>query len=160
MIDFNIAFELIVAKEGGYNNNPSDSGGETNYGISKASYPDLDIKNLSFIQAKKIYFNDYWIKGQCQLLPSRLSVYYFDACINHGIEIAIEILQNFLGVSVDGNIGPNTKSAIQNIEDENDYKFLSLRALYYSKLSTYKIFGKGWLNRLFELSQQVNTLTK
>lgn len=38
------AFEKIIYHEGGYVNHPSDPGGATKYGISKHSYPNLDIK--------------------------------------------------------------------------------------------------------------------
>ena len=35
-------------------NDPSDPGGETNWGISKREYPDLDIKNLTRDEAKAV----------------------------------------------------------------------------------------------------------
>ena len=56
--DFKQAFDLLIGHEGGYTNNPNDpgnwTGGKVNsgtlrgtkYGISAASYPTLDIKNL------------------------------------------------------------------------------------------------------------------
>jgi hypothetical protein len=58
------AFERIIYHEGGYANNASDLGGETKYGISKRSYPHLDIKNLTLDQARQIYYFDFWIKGK------------------------------------------------------------------------------------------------
>ena len=36
-----------LGKEGGYVNNSRDPGGETNFGISKRAYPNVDIKNLT-----------------------------------------------------------------------------------------------------------------
>ncbi len=57
---FNKAVRIILAHEGGYVNHPADPGGETNMGISKRSYPDLDIKNLTVAMAKEIYFRDFW----------------------------------------------------------------------------------------------------
>lgn len=61
---FERAFSCVLQNEGVYVNDPSDSGGETKYGISKRSYPNLDIKNLTLEEAKKIYFCDYWLKGK------------------------------------------------------------------------------------------------
>ena len=48
--------------EGGYVNDPTDPGGETNYGISKRAYPKIDIKALTKHEAVKIYYKDYWVK--------------------------------------------------------------------------------------------------
>ena len=47
MSAFDIAFKLTIGHEGGYVNDPDDPGGETNYGISKRSYPDVDIANIT-----------------------------------------------------------------------------------------------------------------
>ena len=39
--------DRLIEREGGYVNHPLDPGGETKYGITKRSYPDLDIQGLS-----------------------------------------------------------------------------------------------------------------
>ena len=44
---FDLAIPIVLENEGGYINDPNDPGGETKYGISKRSYPALDIKNLT-----------------------------------------------------------------------------------------------------------------
>ena len=59
---FLVAVEVVLTHEGGYTNNPADPGGETNYGISKRSYPQLDIKALTREQAVEIYRQDWWEK--------------------------------------------------------------------------------------------------
>ena len=55
IMDFNKIIEKVLKHEGGYVNDPTDLGGETNYGITKRFYPDVDIKNLTEEQAKEIY---------------------------------------------------------------------------------------------------------
>ena len=43
-------FEIVnhtLEEEGGYVNDPTDKGGETNFGISKRAYPNLDVFNLT-----------------------------------------------------------------------------------------------------------------
>jgi lysozyme family protein len=40
------AVDFVLAHEGGYANHTLDRGGETKFGISKHSYPNLDIPNL------------------------------------------------------------------------------------------------------------------
>ena len=43
---------LTLDHEGGYVHDPKDLGGETNFGIAKRFYPDVDIKNLTKEGAK------------------------------------------------------------------------------------------------------------
>lgn len=38
------AFKEVLGFEGGYVDDPEDKGGETKFGISKRSYPYVDIK--------------------------------------------------------------------------------------------------------------------
>jgi len=44
---FETAFQRTIGHEGGYSNDSRDPGGETKYGISKRSYPNEDIRELS-----------------------------------------------------------------------------------------------------------------
>jgi lysozyme family protein len=59
---FLTAIREVLANEGGYVNDPQDPGGETNHGISKRSYPELDIASLTPAQAIEIYYRDWWVK--------------------------------------------------------------------------------------------------
>lgn len=75
--------ELVLAAEGGYVNNPSDPGGETKFGISKRSYPKLDIANLTRDDAIALYFTDFWEKFRIGLLPAQIAAKVF----NIGVDI-------------------------------------------------------------------------
>ena len=55
---FDHCIELVLGHEGGYVDDPNDAGGETNWGISKRAYKDVDIKNLTKEEAKAIYKKD------------------------------------------------------------------------------------------------------
>jgi lysozyme family protein len=110
--DFSRAIPFVLRHEGGYVNDPSDSGGETNFGISKASYPDLDIANLTVEQATAIYASDYW-NGYGEIDDQLLATKVFDMAVNAGPGTSIKCLQracNAMGASltVDGGMGPNT----------------------------------------------------
>ena len=59
-IKFDLAILHILNFEGGLSNHTNDRGGTTKFGISKKSYPNLDISNLTLEQAKDIYKRDYW----------------------------------------------------------------------------------------------------
>ena len=58
-MNFNEIIDQVLEHEGGDVNNPHDTGGETNYGIAKRWYPEVDIKNLNVDDAVNIYYNDY-----------------------------------------------------------------------------------------------------
>ena len=47
LISFDEIIEVTLHHEGGYVHDPKDLGGETNFGIAKRFYPDVDIKNLT-----------------------------------------------------------------------------------------------------------------
>ena len=61
---FDEIIEITLHHEGGYVHDPKDLGGETNFGIAKRFYPDVDIKNLTKEGAKDIYKKDYWDKNK------------------------------------------------------------------------------------------------
>ena len=64
---FDEIIEVTLHHEGGYVHDPKDLGGETNYGIAKRFYPDVDIKNLTEEGAKEIYKKDYWEIGRAHV---------------------------------------------------------------------------------------------
>lgn len=71
-----------------YENVPNDPGGETKFGISKKSFSNLDIKNLTEEQAKDIYFNEYWLPLDCDNYPDKLALAILDSGVNCGVETA------------------------------------------------------------------------
>ena len=71
-MSFNKIIYKVLEHEGGYVNDKDDLGGETNYGITKRFYPNLDIENLSKQEAIDIYYDDYWIPSKAEKLPKHL----------------------------------------------------------------------------------------
>ena len=114
---FDEIIELTLEHEGGYVHDPKDLGGETNFGIAKRFYPDVDIKNLTVEGAKEIYKKDYWDKNKVDALPDNLKHIFFDMCVNQGRGAAVKILQRAINgkggkIAVDGGFGPGTKAAL------------------------------------------------
>lgn len=150
---FNEAIELVLKHEGGYVNDPTDKGGETNWGISKRAYPDMDIKNLTKEKAKEIYRQDYWLKSYADKLPLNVRYIHFDTAINMGRNRAARLLQESIGgISVDGVIGNQTLS---NAHKTNLYKYAIYRLAFYNKIirknnSQVKFIG-GWTNRILDI---------
>src|SRR5690606_31556608 len=83
------------------------------WGISKRSYPALDIKRLTRAQAVEIYRRDFWLAQQCDKLPPAIAFQLLDAGVNHGRGNAIRWLQAAVGVTQDGAIGPVTLAAVR-----------------------------------------------
>ena len=144
---FNTAFDRLIGHEGAYVNDPLDPGGETNWGISKRSYPNVDIKALTRDGAKAIYLRDFWdVLGE-NVHPS-IKFQVFDFAVNSGIGTAIRKLQAAVGVADDGHWGPASAAALAAM-DRNDVlmRFVAERLDFWRKLSTWPRFGAGWAGR-------------
>ena len=85
--NFYDAFDFVIAREGGYVNDPDDPGGETKWGISKRSHPNEDIKRMTVDRAKEIYLAEYWIPTS-DSLPYPADLVAFDAAVNQGKSFA------------------------------------------------------------------------
>ncbi len=148
-----VEFILSPQIEGGYVNNPNDPGGETNYGISKRQYPELDIKNLTKENAVRIYRTDYWEAIRAEEMPAKLRLAYFDCAVNQGTARAVLILQRVVRVKMDKIPGPVT-IGVANRHEPRDLviSFMAERALKYSRTRNFDICGKGWFRRLFSVA--------
>ena len=146
--DFERAFDELMKNEGGYVDHPDDPGGETNWGISKRSYPKVDIKNLTKEQAQLIYYRDFWVKID-YFLSYAIAFEAFDAAVNHGIRRSIKLLQEAAGTEPDGIVGPKSRIAFREIS-ENDMllRFAAYRLRFYTNCAGWGTFGKGWVNRV------------
>ncbi len=159
---YEVIKKTIEEHEGGYVNDPADPGGETQFGISKRTYPDVDIADLTMDQAIDIYWRDWWNRKMRWLLKiddSDLAAKLFDIGINVGASRAAKFLQlscRHLGARlvIDGVVGPRTLAAVNAYDPEELEKEFSVQAaLYYSRLAMYRRsmakFLKGWLRRAF-----------
>jgi len=152
---FKEAVKVVLKHEGGYVNDPIDPGGETNMGISKKAYPDLNIKELTKEDAYGIYFRDYWQKAKCDKLPNNLQLIYFDMVVNMGKSRAVKILQEAITAKgiptdIDGGIGPQTISNAGKSKLEEE-RLRAYRLKYYVTLINKKPklekYYFGWYRR-------------
>ena len=128
---FERAFEIVVGLEGGYVNDPRDPGGETNWGISKRSYPALDIPSLTREQAKSIYKSDYWDKIDGDSRPWGPALVMFDCAVNQGVAFALR------AASIAGSIeSPDFEESVT-----------TQRLQRYAANPNYGTYGKGWTKR-------------
>ena len=149
---FNQAVRSVLKHEGGYVNDPSDPGGETKYGITKRSYPHLDIACLAVGDAIAIYRTDFWDRIHGDELPAGLAYFLLDTAVNLGVVQAVRYLQAAAGVPVDSVVGPVTLVACGNpgVLD----RLRKLREEHYRCLRTFSRYGTGWLRRTAEVYAQ------
>lgn len=148
-MDFARAYSLLLEHEGGYSKNPRDPGGETNFGISKRSYPKVDIAGLTQATAGIIYKRDFWDTPNIGLLPEKIRFSVFDFAVNSGVKPAIVQLQIILKVVPDGVIGPKTLAAAIAADSHLLVVSYALeRLMFLTSLPTWPLFGKGWTLRV------------
>ena len=150
---FSNCIEVILRNEGGYCNVPGDKGGETKFGIAKAFYPDLDIKNLTRNQAIQIYYKDYWTPmNLAEIQNKELVLQIFDFGVNAGIRRSIKAIQKIVKADVDGFVGPQTIRAINDSDLDLVPLFKQARKMYYFDFvrrdPTQEKFLQGWINRI------------
>ena len=148
-MNFDQAFDRLMGHEGGYSNDARDPGGETNWGISKRSYPDVDIKALTRDGAKEIYRSDFWERIRADELHDGVSFQAFDFAVNSGIETAVRKLQAALAVADDGFWGAVTAHAALSMSESDQIMRLNAQRLrFMTNLSAWKNFGRGWARRI------------
>lgn len=149
MSQFDSLIGRVLSHEGGYSNDPKDPGGETQWGISKRSYPNVDIRSLKREQAIELYRRDFWQRVQGDKLPSSVAFQVLDAAVNHGIGNAVRWLQRAAGVADDGVIGPRTIAAITAASPADLVLLFNAERLdFYAKLGLFDRFGRGWTRRV------------
>lgn len=120
----------IVAREGGFVNDPDDPGGATKYGVTIHTMRRLgldltgdgaitvaDVRRLTRADAVRIFVQHYYSRPALDRLPAMLQASVFDMYVNAGNN-AVKILQRLLrqmgqDVAVDGALGPKTAAAAQ-----------------------------------------------
>lgn len=146
-MNFDTAFERLIGHEGGYSNDPQDPGGETNWGISKRSYPNENIKTLTRESAKTLYFAQFW--SPLADAHDAIKFQVFDFAVNGGMTVAVRKLQAAIGVADDGHWGPHSAQTLLPM-DVNDVlmKYTAQRLRFYTSLKGWARFGAGWTNRV------------
>lgn len=155
------ALNYVLNNEGGYSDNPNDSGGATNYGITLAVAQRFGIetkealKNITMDMVTQIYRKDYWFMDGIK--ENAVATKFFDMVVNMGAHRATTLLQRACmslqgKLVVDGSYGPKTEKVVNCIDHD-----LLLSALVDQCITYYKgrvdakpsngVFLKGWLIR-------------
>ncbi|MCH9806774.1 MAG: TIGR02594 family protein [Alphaproteobacteria bacterium] len=169
---FPAALEHVLEMEGGYTDDPHDPGGPTNKGITLrrlASWRKTkigpttrksliaDLKSISDSETRAIYHAKYWRPAGCPQMPAALAFFHFDAAVNHGVNGATRMLQQALGVTVDGEIGPETRGKYMALPVPKILAlYAAIRRKRYRALPHFWRFGRGWLRRVTRTLERAN----
>lgn len=175
------ALEFTLAYEGGYAFDPADRGGETFRGISRRAWPEWDgwqvvdtvkaahpqdfktilLKDEDLrARAVAFYRENFWNPIHGDELPGKVAAALFDMAVHSGAKTAIRQLQSILpGVTVDGEIGPETVKAVHDAGEGGLISFLASRARFLSNVMAQspdqKVWIFNWFRRLFKLADMV-----
>lgn len=176
---FTEAQKLVKSVEAGFSSDRKDPGNwidvpggkrfvGTNHGISAPILAEYlgklpkkeDMLKLSYQTAVKIYKKKYWDKQNLSLYNNQsVANIIYDGCVNQGISAMKEIITNAMsqmGLEIRPGENPFSESIIYQANQLDQEKFHSLirtlREKRYREAGTFETHGKGWLNRLNQLS--------
>jgi lysozyme family protein len=161
------SFELMLKSEGGFVNHPSDPGGMTNLGVTKATWEnwvgresdEAEMRGLTPEKDEPLYKKKYFDAVRGDELPMGLDYLMFDFAVNAGAGRAIKTLQTAVGVTPDGGFGPMTMAAVQAVDpNELIERFSQAKEDFYRSLTTFATFGKGWLNRVADVKVKASSM--
>ncbi len=171
MTRFEIAYEEMRKWEGGFSDDKYDSGGATQWGISKRAHPrtfglimyllEKGCTELAQRKAKNFYREHYWNNLYDEIPDSSLAFKLFDFGVNAGVKRAVKILQRTINktnyfpgdcpLKIDGAFGRKTFAHICTRVDNgiNLYEeYIKRLGRFYRKLKMFFRFGRGWMRRL------------
>jgi lysozyme family protein len=157
--NWDAALAAVLHHEGGYVNHPSDPGGRTNLGCTQRAWEswcghpvdEAAMRALTPADVAPLYKDKYWDKIKGDELPAGLDYVVFDTAINSGPGRAAKLLQEAIGTTPDGAIGPLTLRAVAAMPAaEVINKYQDNRLLYLQTLPTWPTFGRGWARRVEE----------
>tara|TARA_S200002703_G_scaffold61077_1_gene52969 strand:+ start:159 stop:674 length:516 start_codon:yes stop_codon:yes gene_type:complete len=160
--NFDKSLQLLLKHEGGFVNHERDPGGMTNLGVTKSVYEEWlgyevdkqDMMKLTPEDVAPIYLNNYWIKANCDELPSGLDYVVFDWAVNSGVSRSSKGIQKCCGANPDGVIGPKTLELVVGQDTKFMIeKFKQVRQRFYEGLNHFDAFGRGWTRRNDEATE-------
>lgn len=168
MTDFMQAVEIVLANEGGLEQDANDAGGTTNFGISlrflrsiRPEAVESDIIDMTKPEAIAIYQKYFWeIAPYDKIINQTVCNYIFDTAVDCGAGNAIKISQRACcalygdsSISCDGILGTKSLDDINHAGKLLLPPLKSERANYYRSVAEKNPaddrFLQGWLNRAY-----------
>jgi lysozyme family protein len=181
MTAFDEVIDFVLENEGGLSENPNDSGGITNFGISYrflrempaerlrrygifSAVNEQTIRDLTIGQAKMVYRDEFWEQAPFEKIENQtLAMYVFDMAVSHGIRQAVKLVQRSVWairrsrgcLKDDGILGEKT------LRELNEHPLAITMVLIATRASFYRLivekhpknreFLDGWLNRCYRI---------
>lgn len=174
MAIFKLALDKTLAFEGGYVDNPIDSGGQTYYGISRKNFPNwqgwklIDQKlEPPYEHLYNFYLNEFWYSLNLdKVIEQSIAEKLFDLAINMGKKTPVYFIQNIINIlsndgtviTVDGVLGNTTVTALNECVKSRGLRLFLLFLKGYAfkhyigiinNRPKNRIFLLGWINRLY-----------
>lgn len=153
-----VVLPFTLAQEGGYVDDPEDSGGITDYGITLASWRTFtrdagatadDLRAITAADETAFYTAMFWTPLRGSELPFGIDLMVFDHAVMAGVSRSAIILQRACGATQDGEIGPQTLAAADKATPIALINSIGrMQEAYYRSLVGFAHDGKGWLARL------------
>ena len=168
----------ILRREGGFVDHPADRGGPTHFGITSATLGDWrglgrpasreEVKALTEREARQIYTKRYLTDTRIgEIRNAKLRDLLLDCAVHHGPRRAAVWLQEAVGVTADGKVGPKTLAAVAETGRRGEGRrgegrrrrplhatILAKRLVFLGELITkdpkQAVFAKGWMVRVAE----------
>lgn len=165
MADIKKLSPLILKWEGGFVNDPLDSGGATNKGVTIATWRkvgydkdgdgDIDVDDMKLITKEDFehVLRLYWDRWQAdKILNQSIANILVDWVWGSG-KWGIKIPQRIMGLKDDGVVGPKTLAAINGADPKSLFEKIYVARLKFlddlvARKPSQKRFIKGWKNRL------------
>lgn len=157
---FAACFPITEASEGWhiFSQNIHDPGGATWSGMTQRAYDGYrrlkdsslqDVRKATDDEIRDCFRHQYWDAVRGDELPAGVDLEMYDDAINAGPVEAIRVLQEALGVAVDGQFGLETFDALRQRTGTRGLiaTIAAERVSFWRSLRTWRWFGKGWLAR-------------
>jgi len=164
-VSFEHALGFVLSEEGGWSDDPVDAGGATLMGVTQGRYDAYrtarNLKRRSVSQATeneiRSIYGEEWESAKCSEWPSPVALVVLDTAVQRGPSRAIRDLQEAVGATADGLVGPKTRAAVNAAAPESlVHRLLIARSDHYVarvKAEPEQIrFLKGWMRRVVRLS--------
>jgi lysozyme family protein len=166
--NFARALTLALKSEGGWSDNAKDPGGATMRGVTLATFRRYinpqgtkdDLRHITDAQLAACYRKFYWDAIAGDQLPDGVDYAVFDFAVNSGPGRAARYLQQLVGVSPDGTIGPATIAAVnKQPAGVTIDRLCDARLAFLQRLPTWPDFGRGWASRVASVRKDALLMT-
>jgi type VI secretion system secreted protein VgrG len=170
------AIDYVLQNEGGFVDDPSDSGGATNFGITEETLSRKrgshatreDIKSLTRDEAKQVYYAFWWTPLQLSSVQNEaIATAILDMSVNMGLSVVVRFAQISCcvcgkPVTVDNKMGEATVKALNEVVTKDWFEaFEDQVSSHYENIAKKnpkdQKFLKGWLARAQRLYDLIET---